>query len=295
VHRESSTSPLRYFYKIDNQYQEIPRESIYHTRNLGNGIVGYSPIQLAMRSIRHSDAMGSFGMKLFSQGVRTSGVVTAPPGMEWTEESRRQFLDSFNKAYTGTNALKVILLENGLQYNPITIPPNDAQFLESRAFQVEEILRYYRMPAMMAGHPSKTATFSSTEQFMRSYVMFTLRPWFTRFEKSAIVLHGSPIVTRHNMLHLLRGNVKDRAEYLKLMVHSGLMSPNEGRAMEDLNPVEGGDVYYRPLNTAYLKPDGTIQTILIDEAGPGQPPTVTSSDDPDALDTDAEDVDTPTV
>lgn len=268
VSRDKQTQKVRYEVIVDaGTILQIKPEDCLHIHGLGyDGLVGYSPIRLARNILGLARGQEQFGAKLFAQGVRPSGVLETAGQL--SEQSRANLKESFTAAYAGVqNAHRVIVLEEGLTFKPMMLPPQDVQFIEGRGYQTEEVARWFRMPAMMIGHPTKTATFSSTEQFFLSYIIHTLRPWTRRWE-AEIHLKLVPerstrnIFVEHDLKELLRGNIKDLGSYYKEMVNLGVMSPNEVREREGMNPVAGGNVFFRPLNTAYVDEEGQIQALI---------------------------------
>jgi len=156
----------------------------------------------------------------------------------------------------------VLLLEQGATWNQIGLSNGDSQFLETRQFQVEDIARIFRMPAILIGHPDKSSTYASAEQFMISFVVHTIRPWLVRIEKSItknlLNEDRQTYFAEFKVDGLLRGDSKSRAEFYASAIQNTWMSPNEVRGLENLDPRAGGDVYENP--NVKAKENGTGKT-----------------------------------
>lgn len=148
-----------------------------HIPGLGfDGIMGYSPIAMEKNAVGLSIAAEEYGSKFFSNGARPSGILTHPN----TVKNPAALRESWNQAYGGSNnAGRVAVLEENMHFEPITVPNNEAQFLETRKFQVEEICRIYRVPPHMVGNLDR-ATFSNIEHQSISFAVHTIRPWLVR-------------------------------------------------------------------------------------------------------------------
>lgn len=158
----------------------LTAENVLHICGLGfDGLVGYSPIAMAKNAIGISLACEEYGASFFGNGASPSGVLEHPGVIKNPERVR----DAWQKAYGGINNHRTAILEEGMKYTPISIPNNDAQFLETRKFQIEEIARLYRVPLHMIGD-LEHATFSNIEQQSLEFVKYTLDPWLVRWEQS---------------------------------------------------------------------------------------------------------------
>lgn len=156
---------------------------VLHIPGLGfDGLVGYSPIAMAKNAIGMAIACEEYGAKFFANGANPSGVLEHPGTLKDPGRVR----DSWNVAFGGSgNAHKVAVLEEGLKYTPISISPNEAQFLETRKFQIDEIARIFRVPPHMVGDLEKSS-FSNIEQQSLEFVKYTLDPWVSRWEQSIV-------------------------------------------------------------------------------------------------------------
>ena len=227
---------------------ELSPEDVLHIPGLGfDGLVGYSPIAMARNAIGMAIACEEFGSKFFANGASPSGVLEHPGILKDPAKVR----DSWNAAYGGSsNAHKVAVLEEGLKYVPISISPNEAQFLETRKFQLNEIARIFRVPPHMVGDLDKSS-FSNIEQQSLEFVKYTLDPWVVRWEQclSRSLLADDEKKTlffKFNVDGLLRGDYQSRMNGYAVGRQNGWMSANDIRELENMDRIpteEGGDLY----------------------------------------------------
>lgn len=221
---------------------------VLHIPGLGfDGLVGYSPIAMAKNAIGLAIAAEEYGSKFYANGAAPSGVLEHPGTLKDPAKVR----DSWNAAFGGSsNSHKVAVLEEGLKYTPISIAPNEAQFLETRKFQVNEIARIFRVPPHMVGDLEKSS-FSNIEQQSLEFVKYTLDPWVIRWEQAlyrALLSDEEKknIFFKFNVEGLLRGDYASRMNGYATARQNGWMSANDIRELEDLDriPAElGGDLY----------------------------------------------------
>lgn len=225
----------------------LTAENVFHIPGLGyDGLVGYSPIALAKNAIGISLACEEYGSTFFANGASPSGVLEHPGVIKNPEKLR----NAWQNAYGGRNSHRIAVLEEGTKFTPISIPNNEAQFLETRKFQVEEIARLYRVPLHMIGD-LEHATFSNIEQQSLEFVKYTLDPWLVRWEQSLqkALLSDSEkgqYFIKFNVEGLLRGDYASRMQGYATARQNGWMSANDIRELEDMNriPAElGGDLY----------------------------------------------------
>ena len=225
----------------------LRQEDVLHIPGLGyDGLVGYSPIAMAKNAIGISLACEEYGASFFGNGASPSGVLEHPGVIKNPERVR----DAWQKAYGGNNNHRTAILEEGMKYTPISIPNNEAQFLETRKFQIAEIARLYRVPLHMIGD-LEHATFSNIEQQSLEFVKYTLDPWLVRWEQSLqkALLSDSEkgqYFIKFNVEGLLRGDYASRMSGYATARQNGWMSANDIRELEDMNliPAElGGDLY----------------------------------------------------
>ena len=224
------------------------QRDVLHIPGLGfDGVMGYSPIALEKSAIGLGIAAEEYGSKFFSNGARPSGILTHPN----TVRDPAALRASWNAAYGGsTNASRVAVLEEGMTFVPLSLPNNEAQFLETRKFQVAEICRIYRVPPHMIGDLDR-ATFSNIEHQSIDFAVHTIRPWLVRIEQSinrALFSEKEKgrFYVQFNMDGLMRGDYKSRMEGYAIARQNGWMSANDIRELENMNPMsdeEGGNTY----------------------------------------------------
>ncbi len=221
---------------------------VLHIPGLGfDGLVGYSPIAMAKNAIGMAIACEEYGAKFFANGATPGGILEHPGTVKDPERVR----DSWHSAFGGSpNANKVAVLEEGMRYTPISISPEQAQFLETRKFQINEIARIFRVPPHMVGDLEKSS-FSNIEQQSLEFVKYTLDPWVCRWEQAMVRSLLSPTdkknyFVKFNVDGLLRGDYQSRMNGYATARQNGWMSANDIRELEnlDLIPTEqGGDLY----------------------------------------------------
>ena len=245
--------------KEDSSVVLTPRE-VLHIPGLGfDGLVGYSPIAMAKNAIGLAIATEEYGAKFFANGAAPSGVLEHPG----TIKDPARLRENWNSTFGGSaNSGKVAVLEEGMKYTPISISPEQAQFLETRKFQINEIARIFRVPPHMVGDLEKSS-FSNIEQQSLEFVKYTLDPWIIRWEQSLSRSLLSPdekktYFFKFNLEGLLRGDYASRMNGYATARQNGWMSANDIRELENLDkiPAElGGDLYLingnmLPLNNA---------------------------------------------
>ena len=262
---------LYYEYQVSNDDAPTVKGStlilkpsdVLHIPGLGfDGLVGYSPIAMAKNAIGMAIACEEYGAKFFANGANPSGVLEHPGTLKDPAKVR----DSWNAAFGGSsNSHKVAVLEEGLKYTPISISPNEAQFLETRKFQIDEIARIFRVPTHMVGDLEKSS-FSNIEQQSLEFVKYTLDPWVSRWEQAiARSLFSQTEKTTYfikfNVDGLLRGDYQSRMQGYSIGRNAGWMSANDIRELENLDRIpaeEGGDLYLVNGNMLPLKDAGAF-------------------------------------
>ena len=223
-------------------------EDVLHIPGLGfDGLVGYSPIAMAKNAIGLAIATEEYGSKFFANGAAPSGILTHPGVLKDPSKLR----DSWQQTFGGShNSNKVAVLEEGVAYTPISISPNEAQFLETRKFQVDEIARIFRVPPHMVGDLDR-ATFNNIENMSLEFVKYTLDPWVVRIETTLNkrLLQSNEkgkLFFKFSVDGLLRGDYQSRMQGYAIGRQNGWMSANDIRLLEDLSPIpeeDGGDLY----------------------------------------------------
>lgn len=221
---------------------------VLHIPGLGfDGLVGYSPIAMAKNAIGMAIACEEFGAKFFANGAAPSGVLEHPGTIKDPSRVR----DAWQSQFGGSsNSGKVAVLEEGMKYTPISISPEQAQFLETRKFQINEIARIFRVPPHMVGDLEKSS-FSNIEQQSLEFVKYTLDPWIIRWEQSMMrvllsVDEKKEYYIKFNLEGLLRGDYQSRMNGYSIARQNGWMSANDIRELENLDRIpaeQGGDLY----------------------------------------------------
>ena len=255
VDRDSS-GQLFYSYQMNNSDAPTMKtgtvilkpSDVLHIPGLGfDGLVGYSPIAMAKNAIGLAIATEEYGAKFFANGATPGGLLEYPGTVKDPDRVR----ESWNKGFSGSqNAGKVAILEEGMKYTPISIAPEQAQFLETRKFQINEIARIFRVPPHMVGDLEKSS-FSNIEQQSLEFVKYTLDPWVVRWEQSLSRALLTPeekkkYFVKFNVEGLLRGDYQSRMNGYATARQNGWMSANDIRELENLDRIpaeEGGDLY----------------------------------------------------
>lgn len=221
---------------------------VLHIPGLGfDGLVGYSPIAMAKNAIGLAIAAEEYGSKFYANGATPSGILEYPGTVKEPDKVR----ESWNAGFGGSsNAHKIAVLEEGMKYTPISISPNEAQFLETRKFQINEIARIFRVPPHMVGDLEKSS-FSNIEQQSLEFVKYTLEPWLVRWEQAmqrSLIPQDdkSRYFIKFNVDGLLRGDYQSRMQGYATARQNGWMSANDIRELENLDRIpaeDGGDLY----------------------------------------------------
>lgn len=248
----------RYLYQNDaGNKVAFRQEDIFHIPAFGfDGVKGYSRISLSKNAIGLSIAAEEYGSRYFANDARPGVVIMAPAGKKMTDPARKNLIDSWNATYGNGGNNKTALLEEGLTIETIGVPANDAQFLETRQFQIAEIARIFRIPPHMLGDVTNSTSWGSgIEQQEMGYLSHTLRPWLVRPEQQLshdlLLSTERPVYFFEHLTEaMLRADVQARYTAYATAINNGFMSPNEAREKENLNPYTGGDTYRFPLNMA---------------------------------------------
>jgi HK97 family phage portal protein len=236
---------------------QFRRYEVLHIPGLGfDGLVGYSPIAMAKNAVGLSIADDEFGATFFANGANPSGLLESPGPLKDPQMLKESWVNQFG----GSGSHSIAVLEEGLKYHAISIPPNDAQFLETLKFQINEIARIFRVPPHMVGDLEKSS-FSNIEQQSLEFVKYTLDPWVIRWEQSmqqSLILHGekSRTVIKFNVDGLLRGDYASRMNGYATGRQNGWLSANDIRELENMNRIpaeEGRNLYLVNGNMKPLK------------------------------------------
>jgi HK97 family phage portal protein len=246
---------VRYFYTDSKGYrQEIPREDIWHIQSMTwDGVCSLEPVRLARQAIGLSLAAEDHGSAMFENGLAIPGVLHSQQSL--TEPQRKELRKSIEESHMGLNKFRLMITWGGLQYTPAASTNEDAQFLESRRFQVEEICRGIGVMPIMVYSSDKAQTYASAEAMFQAHLVHTMGPLYTCLEQSAMVSLLSDeeldagYYCKFTVNALMHATAKDKAEYLQKMWSMGARSPNEIRELDELDPYEGGDTFRVPMNT----------------------------------------------
>lgn len=251
-YRDSDT---RVYYRVtqpNGGHTVLAGENVIHLRGLGgDGVMGYSVIKTARESLGLTLAAQQFGAKLFGTGARPSGVLEHPGRL--SDDARQRLRSDYERLHSGLdNAHRIAILEEGMKWQALGVPPDDAQFLQTRQFQVAEVARWFNVPSSKL-RDNTGQTYSSIEAENQAFYTETLRPWLIRFEQELAIKLLNPVERRshyfeHLIEGLLRADVKTRFEVYALAKNWGIYSTNEIRERENLPPIEGGDQFLQPLN-----------------------------------------------
>lgn len=227
----------------------LRRDQVLHIRGPGDdGLKGLNPVQQFRESIGDAIATQGYGSRFFSNGARPSGLLEMSEGVKVGEEAQKALREDFESMYGGgENAHKTAFLPFGMKFNPVSISNEDAQFLETRKFQISDIARIFRVPPHMIGDLER-ATFSNIEHQAIEFTVHTMAPWFRRWEQALgrdLLPADDDRYFKFNSNALLRGDFKTRQEGLNIQRRAGVINADEWRAQEDMNPRgdEGGKEY----------------------------------------------------
>lgn len=271
------------FRKNDGTDLTYQKEQILHIPGLGfDGITGYSVVKKIQEAVGLGMATEQFGASFFGNGAKLGGVLEHPTKL--SDPAYKRLKESWKEAYQGAaKGNQTAILEEGTKYNQLGIPPEDAQFLQTRTFQVEEMARVCRIPLMLL-QVANTTTYASAEQFMLSYKTLSLTPWLVRWEQA---LNQKCLITEreqreyfieHQLDGLMRGDAITRGTFYTQMFQLGALSPNDIREIENHNPIEGGDEYFVQLNMVPLKNADKVQEPV--EEAPTEEPDEEPEEEP---------------
>ena len=277
ISRNNNATPVNLFplnyddvtiLKQDNQlyYDDASTGDTYNSEEIlhftgitTDGINGLSPISQCKNAISWGLAIEEYGNTFFKNGAKLSGTLSTDRALSETAIDRLR--SSFNNTYSKlTGANQTAILEEGLTFKPISIPPDQAQFLTSRQFSIEEVARIFNVPPHMLKDLTKSS-FNNIEMQSQEFVTYTLMPYLTRIENEMNLKlfkqsELGRVYTEFNVNALLRGDVKSRTEAYKAAITNGYMSINEVRQKENMNSIDGGDKHFMPLNMTTIEKIG---------------------------------------
>ncbi|MEG5906482.1 phage portal protein, partial [Enterobacter hormaechei] len=256
VVKRLTTGALEYKYTENGNERVIPVKNIMHIRGFGlDGVCGMMPMKTGRDVIGAAMAVEESAAKIFEQGLQSSGFLSAENALS---DEQRERLRGYMAAFTGSkNAGKIMVLEGGLKYQGVTMNPEDAQMLESRSFSIEEICRWFRVPPFMVGHTTKQSSWASSLEGMNlQFLTHTLRPLLVNIEQEigrCLLDSDDEVFAEFSVEGLLRADSAGRAAYYTSALQNGWMSRNDVRRLENMPPIEGGDIYTVQLNLTQLK------------------------------------------
>ena len=247
-------------YVFDKKHTYLDYEMLHFVGLSFNGLTGKSPLSMAREAVAIGLAAQEYGARFYSNGANAGGVITAPGRLN-TEVVKR-LRESWNRAQSGnSNSHSTAILEEGMKYEKIGLDPEAAQFLQSRKFQVNEIARIFRIPPSYLADLENSSTRANTEQQAIQFVRDCITPYVRRMEvelNRKLFREDEPnLYAYFTMEGLMRGDQKARYEAYATARKWGWLSVNDIRDLENLNPVEGGDIYLQPLNMQRAGEDDT--------------------------------------
>ncbi|MCL8555719.1 phage portal protein [Proteus mirabilis] len=257
VKRSDQTGMLEYKYTdpLGQKTRTIPTNKIMHIRGFGmDGICGMIPVKIGRDVIGAALSVEESAAKIFENGLQSSGFLSSEFPLD---DEQRARIRSYLLSFVGSkNAGKMMVLEGGMKYNNVTMNPEAAQMLESRTFSIEEICRWFRVPPFMVGHMDKQSSWASSVEGMNmQFLTNTLRPLLVNIEQeiSRCLLNGDDdYYAEFSVEGLLRADSAGRSAYYTTALQNGWMSRNDVRRLENLPPIEGGDIYTVQLNLTPL-------------------------------------------
>lgn len=248
----------------DGRRLEYDRQSILHIRGVGSSLyVGDSPVRLAREAIALSLVMEKHGARLFGRGARPAGALKHKGRLH--DDTAGRLRHSFESMFSGgDNAGRTIILEDGMEFQQMQLSSVDAQFIELRRYQLEEIARIWRIPPVLLGSLER-ATFSNVEELGQQFISFTMMPILRAWQDSLRLTLLTPEERRAGYFieflidDLARANLAARFTAYSQAIAAGVLNPNEVRSMENRGGYTGGEVYTRPVNSAPVKRDGSAE------------------------------------
>ena len=246
----------------DRGSKTVTQSEIFHVMYRSvDGVRGLSPIACERQTIGLALSAQEHGASTFANGARPGGVLSIPNVL--SQEAYDRLKQNWQSAYSGENAGSTAILEQGTEFKPLSMTNADAQYLETRKFQVEEIARIFGIPLFMIQSTEKTTSWGSgIEQMSMGYVRYTLLPWIRRWEdaiwRDLLSEKDSNVQVKFNVEGLQRGSMSTRFDAYQKGINMGVYSPNEIRGLEDMNPREGGDIYLTPMNMNIQERDGEV-------------------------------------
>lgn len=258
VFREDGTLIFLYTHQ-DGTRSRLSSRQVFRLPGLGgNGITGYSPIHMARQALALGLAAEEFAGRFYSNDARPGIALKLGPEFDYDDDAKKRLAESFDATHAGLrNKHRTAVLDEGMDIEQIGFPAEDAQLIEQQKWSVEQAARIFNIPPHML-HSLERATFNNIEELGLNFVTYSLRPWLVRWEqqiKMQLLTDDPAHFAEFNVDGLLRGKIEDRMNAYWKRFQMGSISPNEIRAKENENPIEGGDDYYVPVNIAAVEPE----------------------------------------
>ncbi|EPY4202383.1 phage portal protein [Klebsiella pneumoniae] len=256
VVKRLDSGKLQYTYTENSVKRIIPVDRMMHIRGFGlDGVCGMMPTMAGVDVFGAAMSVDEAAAKIFENGLQSTGFLSSKTALNKEQRERlRQNLQSF---IGSKNAGKLMVLENELTYQNVTMNPEAAQLLESRSFSIEEICRWFRVPPFMVGHTTKQSSWASSLEGMNMlFLTHTLRPLLVNIEQEisrCLLNSDEDLFAEFSVEGLLRADSAGRAAYYTSALQNGWMSRNDVRRLENMPPIEGGDIYTVQLNLTQLK------------------------------------------
>ena len=265
--KDSPTDKNRVVYEYTNENGitfTLDMDAVLHVPGLGfDGVSGYSVISKMRESIGLSLGAEEYAARYFGDGARPPLALIHPGTLK--SEGKKNLKEAWQKAYGGLQGShKTAVLEEGITIEKIGFPPNDSQMLETRKFQISEIARAFRVPLHMIGELDRS-TFSNIEQQSLDFVKYSIGSWIRRYDEYYHIrlLDGDPsFFTEHLVDNLLKADIQTRYGAYAVARQNGWMNANEIRQRENMNDMDGGDIYLAPMNLTDIKMLGQIQKVV---------------------------------
>lgn len=256
VVKRLSDGTLQYKYTEDGTERIITVKNMMHIRGFGlDGVCGMMPTMAGVDVFGAAMSVDEAAAKIFENGLQSTGFLSSENPL--TKEQRDRLRQNLQAFIGSKNAGKLMVLENKLTYQNVTMNPEAAQLLESRSFSIEEICRWFRVPPYMVGHTTKQSSWASSLEGMNLlFLTHTLRPLLVNIEQEigrCLLDSDDEVFAEFSVEGLLRADSAGRAAYYTSALQNGWMSRNDVRRLENMPPIEGGDIYTVQLNLTQLK------------------------------------------
>lgn len=272
VVKRLDSGKLQYTYTDHGVQRIIPVDKMMHIRGFGlDGVCGMMPTMAGVDVFGAAMSVDEAAAKIFENGLQSTGFLSSKTALN---EGQRERLRKALQNFIGSkNAGKLMVLENELTYQNVTMNPEAAQLLESRSFSIEEICRWFRVPPFMVGHTTKQSSWASSLEGMNMlFLTHTLRPLLVNIEQEisrCLLNSDEDLFAEFSVEGLLRADSAGRAAYYTSALQNGWMSRNDVRRLENMPPIEGGDIYTVQLNLTQLKnlenSNPTVQALAVRE------------------------------